>query len=249
MTNWLSTAATAVQVVGVIWALLFGSKVVVDVISDLRNKVQVKIDPLITLNILVAILIVLLLGITIHLILIPLSMASSSVVTAKSSRPTPMSPVVTDTLQTKVLCSPTRYDTGSSSNSSFGGDGSDHCGGHFDYTSLPTPTLAVYALQVDPPDGTLLDHCNIFAYIPSLYASAQHARYDLWVAGHWLGWTGYTVNQAMAKGWQDLQLGGYTIQGTGSLTLEVQVQDQNQVDQSGEIAWSAMKFECLFKPT
>jgi hypothetical protein len=88
--NWFQTLATIIQIVGVIWVLLFGGKAIIDVIKGFRGKISIKFNPLITLNILVAAILVVLLGMLVRPILLPLPNAfSSSTKTVSGNTPTP----------------------------------------------------------------------------------------------------------------------------------------------------------------
>src|SRR5450432_415067 len=82
--DWLQVLANIAQIVGVIWALLFGGKAIADVIRGRRIGISFKVTPLVILNILVAILVVLL-GILVRPIFLP---APSSVSSHTTSTPT-----------------------------------------------------------------------------------------------------------------------------------------------------------------
>lgn len=50
------------------------------------------------------------------------------------------------------------------------------------------------------------DNCSAWAYIPTVDAGDQHARYDMWGVTstgvrHWLSWPGHTVDQETTSGW------------------------------------------------
>lgn len=158
-------------------------------------------------------------------------------------------------IQTSVRCTPKFWKNGGGGGlSSFGGDVDDNCLSQFYYDTLPGPTTgkpieAHYVLNLSSIPGLTaqeVDHCDISAFIPNIHASAQNVRYDLFVNNTWLGWKGQTIDQNTSKGWQDLGL-SYPILAAGNATIEVVTQDQ--IDQSGEIAWPAIKFSCLIVPT
>lgn len=75
--DWLQVLANIAQIVGVIWALLFGGKAIADVIRGRRIGISFKVTPLVTLNILVAAIFVVLLGILVRPIFLPLPFFSS----------------------------------------------------------------------------------------------------------------------------------------------------------------------------
>jgi hypothetical protein len=147
--------------------------------------------------------------------------------------------------QTYVLCNPTPLRSPSAL-ASFGGDVADGCGGQFFYSSLPNSGQEHYILHLNLPAGEAIDHCTIYGFIPSMHASAQNMRDDLFVNSAWLGWRGQSFNQNSSKDWQDLGL-TYPIHATGSVNIDVQIGDGT--DQAGELAWPALKFACLMVST
>src|SRR5262249_34334109 len=112
--------------------------------------------------------------------------------------------------------------------------------------ALPTSMQEHYILVLNLPAGEAVNYCNVSGYIPSIHASAQNMRADLFVNTVWLGWKGGTISENNAKGWQDLGL-KYNINATGKVTIDVQVSDST--DHTGELAWPAMKFACRMVAT
>jgi hypothetical protein len=86
--DWLQNVANIAQIVGVIWVLLFGGKAVADVIRDFRIGIPIKVNPLVTLNILVAAIFVVLLGILVRPIFLPLPFFSSRTMSTPTTSPT-----------------------------------------------------------------------------------------------------------------------------------------------------------------
>ncbi len=102
--NWFQTLATIIQVVGVIWVLLFGGKAIIDVVRGMRGKISIKLNPLITLNILVAAILVVLVGMLVRPILLPFPNAfSSSTKTEGSVTPNSITPIPTTFSTTTVI--------------------------------------------------------------------------------------------------------------------------------------------------
>src|SRR6266568_3118368 len=91
MVDWLQIVANIAQIVGVIWALVFGGKVVADVIRGFRGfrrSISIKVNPLVTLNILAAAILVVLLGMFVRPILLPLPNPSSQNTSTPTASPT-----------------------------------------------------------------------------------------------------------------------------------------------------------------
>jgi hypothetical protein len=76
--DWLQIVANIAQIIGVIWVLLFGGKAIIDVIRGFNTRISVRVNPLVTLNILVAAILVVLLGMLVRPIFLPLPNAFSS---------------------------------------------------------------------------------------------------------------------------------------------------------------------------
>src|SRR5450432_987770 len=107
--DWLQIVANIAQIVGVIWVLLFGGKVITDVIRGFRRKISMKVNPLVTLNIFVAAILVVLLGMLVRPILLPLPNTFSS---RNTSTPT-ASPITTENALTPAASPTTMVGTNS----------------------------------------------------------------------------------------------------------------------------------------